>query len=140
MLLSSIPPMLRRLHDPHVLLTYILALNPSPSNILHKLLQLLIAIPPTPSPAIHNNPLLLLLVLLRDRAEDILELVLRDLLADLACSREHNEPVLDVCCAALFDEADTAEPVGGVGRQDLREDVLALVGWGALAGWSAAVA
>lgn len=101
-------------------------------NLLHQLLQLLIAIPPTATPPIHHNPLLLLLILLRHRAQNILQLLLGYFLADLARPRQHNEPVLDVGRARLFDEADAPEAVRGVGRQDLREDRRALVccgGW-----------
>jgi len=86
-----------------------------PSNLLHQLLQLLITIPPAPSPPIHNNLLLLLLILLRHGPQNLLQLLLRDLLPYLARPREHNEPVLDVRGARLFDEADAAQAVGGVG-------------------------
>ena len=99
----------------------------SPLNILHKLLQLLIAIPPPSPTPINHNLLLLLLILLRHRAQNILQLVFRNLLSYLARPRQHNQTVLDISRAALFDESNAPETIRSVGRQDLREDVLSLI-------------
>lgn len=76
-----------------------------------------------PSLATINDDLLLLV--LRHGVEEILELGLGDLLAQLARLREHDEAVLDVVGALLLDEADAAQAVGRFGVQDLVEGVLA---------------
>jgi hypothetical protein len=86
--------------------------------------------PPPP-----HNLLLLLLILLRHLPQNILQLVLRYFLPYLPRARKHDEFILNVRRATLFDEANTAETVGGVGREDLREDRGALVGCG-VSDWS----
>jgi len=105
------------------------AILPHSSNILHKLFQLLIVIIPTASPPIHNNLLLLLLILLCDRAQNPLELLLADLLPDLAGAREHNEPVFYIGGARLFYETYAAEAIGCIGCEDLGKDRITLFGW-----------
>lgn len=96
-------------------------------NFFHQLLQLIVIIP-SPTPPIHHNLLLFFILLLRYSSQYLLELFLRDFLADLAGSRKHNKPVFNVCCAGFLDEADAAKAVGGFGEEDLREDRGALVG------------
>lgn len=106
--------------------------HPIPSNLhlLHQLLQLLIAIPPASPPSLNYNLAPPFLFLLAHRPQNIFQLLLGHLLADLARARKRNQSVLDVCCPGCFDEPDAAESVGGVGEEDLREDVRALVGLG----------
>lgn len=104
-------------------------LNSSRSlNLPHQRLQFLVLIPPASAAPIDHNLTLLLLALLGHGAQDILQLVLAHFLPDLARPRQHDEPVLDIRGARLFDEPDAAQPVGGFGGQDLGEDVCALVG------------
>lgn len=74
-------------------------------------------------PATHHN--LLLLLVIRHGIQKILELCLRDLLAQLARLREHDEAVLDVGGTRFLDETDAAETVGGFGVENLAEGVLA---------------
>ena len=69
-----------------------------------------------------HSDLLRLLLLLAHSLQDRLELLLVDLLAQLAAARQHNQSTLDVFCARGFDEADAADAVGGFGLEDLRED------------------
>lgn len=117
----------------HSLLTALLLPYSLPvSDLLHQLLQLIIVIIPPATPPVHHNFLLLFFILFRDRAQNLLELLLRHLLPYLSGAREHDEPVLDVGGARFFDEPDPAEAVGGVGGQYLGEDVVALVRWGVL--------
>ena len=84
--------------------------------------QVVIVVIPHLAPADHN---LLLLAIIRHRIQQLLELLLRDLLAQLPALREHDEPVLDLGGALLLDEADAAQPVGGFGVEDLVQDALA---------------
>lgn len=102
-------------------------------HILQQIIQIIII--PAATPPVDNNLLLLLFLLLRHGVQQVLELVLGDLCAQLAGAGEHDEAVLDVGGAGLLDEADAAEAVGGFGGQDLGEDVGALVGWRELVAW-----
>ena len=109
--------------------------SPSTSlDILQQIIQIVI-VPAAAAAAIDHNLTLLLLLLLGDGAQQLLELVLGDLLAQLARAGEHDEAVLNVCGARLLDEADAAEAVGGFGGEDLGEDRGALVGCGGEGVW-----
>lgn len=72
-----------------------------------------------------DDNLLLLARALGHGLEQLLELVLGDFFAQLPAPREHDEPVLDVGGAVLPDEPDAAQTVGGLGVQDLVQDVAA---------------
>lgn len=85
--------------------------------------QIIIIIPTTFPPADNNLALLLSLALvLRNCIQQVLELLLSDLLAELACLCEHDEPALDIGGARFLDEADAVETVDGFGFEDLVED------------------
>lgn len=86
-----------------------------------------VVIPPTAS--LHDDFLLLLFLLLGYGAQDVLQLVLGDLLAQLARPGQHDEAVLDVGGARFLDHADTAQTVGGLGEEDLGENGLAGLGF-----------
>ncbi len=96
-----------------------------PSATSSQVQQVIIIIIP-PLPPRHDNLLLLLIV--RHGVEQLLELVLGHLLAQLARLRQHDEPVLDVGRALLLDQADAPQPVGRLGLEDLVEDRLARFG------------
>lgn len=92
----------------------------------HQLIQLIILIPTSPDDLYPRRPSPALpphrLLLLRHRAQKLLQLLLRDLAAQLARTREHDEPVLDVLRARGLDQLDPVEAVRGVGRDDLRDE------------------
>lgn len=66
--------------------------------------------------------LLILALILRNRIKKILQLVLRDLLAQLTRLRKHDESVFDVEGARFLDEADAVETIDGFGFEDLADD------------------
>ena len=85
--------------------------------------QIIIIIPTTFPPADDNFAFLLSLALvLRNCIQQILELLLGDLLAELACLCEHNQSALDIGSARFLDEADAVETVDGFGFENLVED------------------
>jgi hypothetical protein len=103
-------------------------------HILEQIIQIVIIIPSSSSP-VHDNLALLLLLLLGHGAQELFELLLCDFGAQLAGAGEHDETVLDVGGAGLFDEADAADAVGGLWGQDLGEDGVALFGCGWVVSW-----
>lgn len=85
--------------------------------------QIILILPTALSPINHKLMLLLILALiLRNRIKQILQLVLRDLLAQLARLRKHDEPVFNIKGARFLDEADAVETVDGFGFEDLAND------------------
>lgn len=66
-----------------------------------------------------------MLLVVRHRRQQFLELFFRHFLPQLTGLRQRNQAVLDVGCALLLDEADASEAVRSFGVQDLVEDLLA---------------
>lgn len=93
--------------------------HPKPSNIIQQIVQIII-IPPALAPI--NSDLLSLLLLLANRLEDGLELLLVDFLAQLAAAGEHDQAVFDVLRPRGFHQANAADAVGGRGLEDLLQD------------------
>jgi hypothetical protein len=98
------------------------------SHILQQIIQIIVIPAPT-SPPIYHNLTLLLLLLFGHCTQQLFQLLLGDLGAQLVGSREHYQPILYVGGARFFYQADAAEAVGGVRREDLRENALALGGF-----------
>ena len=88
--------------------------------------QIVILVIPVLAP-VHDN--LLLLLVLRNSAQQLLELVLGDLLAKLPALRQHDQAVLDIGRALLLDEADASQAVCRLRVQDLVQDGLSRLGW-----------
>lgn len=87
--------------------------------------QVIVIIPPAFAFTTIDHDLVLLLVLalvLRNRIQQILQLVLRDFLAELARLGEHDQTILDIHGPGLFDEANPAEAIGGGWIKDLVQD------------------
>lgn len=91
----------------------------------HRILQIqqVVIIPATLSSVDHNLVLLLLLALvLRNRPQELFQLVLCHLLSQLARLGHHDQTVLDVGGARLFDETYPTQTVRGGGFEDLGEN------------------
>ena len=85
--------------------------------------EIIVIIPTTFSPGNHCLLLLLFLALvLRDRIEQVLQLVLRDLLSQLARLRQHDETVFNIRCAGLLHETNAVQPVNGFWFKNLVHD------------------
>jgi hypothetical protein len=98
------------------------------SHPFKQIIQIIIIPPPTPLPR-HHNLLLSLLLLLRHTAQQILQLLFGDFRPELSTAREGDQVVLDGGRAGFFDEADSAQAVGGWGGEELGEDGCAGFGW-----------
>ena len=83
--------------------------------------QVIILIP-TPFPPADHNLLLTPLVVFLHRPQQLLQLLFRHLRPQLARPRQHDQPILHVDGAGLFDQADAPQTIGGFGQEDLRED------------------
>lgn len=65
-----------------------------------------------------------MLLVIRHRRQEFLELFLGHLLPQLAGLCQCNQTVLDIGCALFLDETDASEAVRSFGVQDLVEDLL----------------
>ena len=90
-------------------------------------LEVLVPAEESPAARIDGVPIDVLEVVAQvgERVEHVLELVLGDLLAQLAGAGQGDEAVLNIGRALLLDEADAAQSVLGLGVQDLVQDGLA---------------
>lgn len=88
--------------------------------------QIIIVVVPTLAPVYDN---FLLLLVLCDGGQELLELSLGDLAAQLSGLRQHDESVLDVLGPLFLDEANAAEAVRCLRVKDLVEDLLSRFGF-----------
>lgn len=73
--------------------------------------------------------LLILALVLGHGVQQLLELVLGDLLAQLTGLGEHDETGFDVSSAGFLNKADATQTIGGFGLEDLVQDSGAAVGY-----------
>lgn len=73
--------------------------------------------------------LLILALVLGHGVQQLLELLLGNLLAQLAGLGEHDETGLDVSSAGFLDKADATQTIGGFGLEDLVQNSGAAVGY-----------
>lgn len=100
---------------------------PAISNILVEQVVQVIVIPAAFPPLDFDR--LLLLLLFGHGSENVLELLLGNLLSQLATSCQHDQSVLDIVSAFSFDNSDSAKTICGGGFENLRKNRRARVGW-----------
>lgn len=89
--------------------------------LIQEILEIVVV--PAALASLHRD-LLRLVLLLAHGLEDLLELLLVDLLPQLAGAGQLDEPALDIVGARGFYEANPPQPIGGIGLEDLGEDRL----------------
>ena len=87
---------------------------------LSKPIQVIVVVPPAFPPT--KNNLLFLLLALRHRTQQLLQLILRDLSPQLSRPGQHDEPVLDIRSPRLLDQPYAAQTIGSFRHEDLGED------------------
>lgn len=98
--------------------------------LLHSVSEIIQVIIPRVLPPRDHHPTahIILTLILREAAQQILELILRDLAAQLAGPRQHDQPILYIGRPRLLHQPYPTQSVGGFGFQDLGENVGARIG------------